>query len=128
MYKRQVGIDGAESAFESYLRGEAGVREQELSTSGKVVSESWYTDPLTGETHEPEPGDNVLLTLECWTEVHPALVSIPVDWDYTISYGLLYSLNPVSYTHLYNLPACAASRPPGWHSRNRAPPARRYPR
>jgi len=37
---------------------------------------------------------NVLLTLECWTEVHPALVSIPVDWDYTISYGLLYSLNP----------------------------------
>lgn len=42
-----VGIDGAESAFESYLRGEAGVREQELSTSGKVVSESWYTDPLT---------------------------------------------------------------------------------
>lgn len=37
---------------------------------------------------------NVLLTLECWAEVHPALVSIPVDWDYTISYGLLYSLNP----------------------------------
>ena len=59
-----VGIDGAESAFEPYLRGEAGVREQELSTSGKVVSESWYTDPLTGETHEPEPGDNVLLTLD----------------------------------------------------------------
>lgn len=39
---------------------------------------------------------NVLLTLECWTEVHPALVSIPVDWDYTISYGLLYSLNPTA--------------------------------
>lgn len=36
---------------------------------------------------------NVLLTLECWTEVHPGLVSIPVDWDYSIPYGLLYSLD-----------------------------------
>lgn len=36
---------------------------------------------------------NVLLTLECWQEVHPGLVSIPVDWDYSIPYGLLYSLD-----------------------------------
>lgn len=34
---------------------------------------------------------NVLLTIECWQEVHPGLVSIPVDWDYSIPYGLLYS-------------------------------------
>lgn len=36
---------------------------------------------------------NVLLTIECWQEVHPGLVSIPVKWDYNIPYGLLYSLN-----------------------------------
>ncbi len=36
---------------------------------------------------------NVLLTLECWQEVHPGLVSIPVNWDYSIPYGLLYSIN-----------------------------------
>lgn len=35
----------------------------------------------------------VLLTIECWKEVHPGLVSIPVNWDYSIPYGLLYSLN-----------------------------------
>ncbi len=35
----------------------------------------------------------VLLTIECWQEVHPALISIPVNWDYTIPYGLLYSFN-----------------------------------
>ena len=34
---------------------------------------------------------NVLLTIECWQEVHPGLVSIPVDWEYSIPYGLLYS-------------------------------------
>ena len=37
---------------------------------------------------------NVLLTLECWQDVHPALVTLPVDWDYSITYGLLYALDP----------------------------------
>lgn len=37
--------------------------------------------------------NNVLLTIECWQDVHPGLVSIPVNWDYAIPYGLLYSLN-----------------------------------
>ena len=35
----------------------------------------------------------VLLTIECWQDVHPGLVTIPVEWDYSIPYGLLYSLN-----------------------------------
>ena len=34
---------------------------------------------------------NALLTIECWQDVHPGLVSIPVNWDYSIPYGLLYS-------------------------------------
>lgn len=37
--------------------------------------------------------NNVLLTIECWQDVHPGLVSIPVNWEYSIPYGLLYSLN-----------------------------------
>lgn len=36
---------------------------------------------------------NVLLTIECWQDVHPGLVTIPVNWDYNIPYGLLYSLD-----------------------------------
>ena len=40
--------------------------------------------------HCAETG-KVLLTIECWSEVHPALVSIPVNWEYSIPYGLLYS-------------------------------------
>lgn len=38
--------------------------------------------------------DNVLLTIECWQNVHPGLVTIPIDWDYSIPYGILYSLDP----------------------------------
>ena len=52
----KVGIDGAENAFEEYLRGESGVQIQELSTSGKVVSEYWRIDPETGEEQIPKPG------------------------------------------------------------------------
>ena len=37
--------------------------------------------------------NHVLLTIECWQDVRPGLVSIPVNWDYSIPYGLLYSLN-----------------------------------
>ncbi len=36
---------------------------------------------------------NVLLTIECWQEVHPGLITIPVHWDYSIPYGLMYSLH-----------------------------------
>ncbi|MGN0554168.1 MAG: LysR family transcriptional regulator [Oscillospiraceae bacterium] len=38
--------------------------------------------------------DDVLLTIECWQDVHPMLVTIPVEWDFTISYGILYAKNP----------------------------------
>ena len=38
---------------------------------------------------------HVLLTLECWKDVHPGLVTIPVNWDYAIPFGLLYPLNPL---------------------------------
>ena len=40
---------------------------------------------------------NILLSLECWQDVHPGLVTIPIEWEYSISYGLLYSLKPADY-------------------------------
>ena len=38
--------------------------------------------------------NKVLLILECWQDIHPALVSIPVEWEYSSPYGLLYAPNP----------------------------------
>ncbi|MGM9606988.1 MAG: penicillin-binding transpeptidase domain-containing protein [Oscillospiraceae bacterium] len=58
-----VGKDGVEKAFEEYLRGTSGVRYIETNTSGKIVSESWKIDEETGEELTPQPGDNVVLTL-----------------------------------------------------------------
>lgn len=40
---------------------------------------------------------NLLLNLECWADVHPALVTLPViDWSYAIPYGILYAKEPSS--------------------------------
>ena len=38
--------------------------------------------------------NKVLLVLECWQDIHPALISIPVEWEYSSPYGLLYAMNP----------------------------------
>ncbi len=35
----------------------------------------------------------VLSTIECWNDIHPSLVTIPVNWDFKMPYGLLYSAN-----------------------------------
>lgn len=52
----KVGRGGAEQAFERYLRGTPGVRTVERNTKGRIVSEEWQS--------EPEPGGNVMLTLD----------------------------------------------------------------
>ena len=36
----------------------------------------------------------LLLTLDAWDNIHPSLITIPVDWAYKMPYGLLYKKNP----------------------------------
>ena len=62
----KVGRDGVEQAFEPYLHGTPGVRSIETDDQGKVVSgdENWAVDQETGEVLSPDPGDNVVLTLD----------------------------------------------------------------
>lgn len=51
-----VGWSGVEKAFEEYLHGTRGQQTVETNDQGKVVSSAY--------TQEPEPGDNVVLTLD----------------------------------------------------------------
>lgn len=41
-----------------------------------------------------ENSNDVLMVVENWKDVHPLLKVIPVDWNYTIPYGILYSADP----------------------------------
>jgi DNA-binding transcriptional LysR family regulator len=48
-----------------------------------------------------EESGAILLTLDGWRDVHPSLVTIPVDWAYTIPYGMLYPLEPSNSVLLF---------------------------
>ena len=41
-----------------------------------------------------ESSSNVLLSVPGWANVHPLLKSIPMEWDYSIPFGILHSPNP----------------------------------
>ncbi len=51
-----MGKDGTEKAFESWLRGAAGTRVEEINTSGKVTNVMY--------SEQPAAGNNVILTLD----------------------------------------------------------------
>jgi DNA-binding transcriptional LysR family regulator len=41
-----------------------------------------------------EQGNRLLMAVESWKNVHPLMKIIPVDWDYSIPFGLLYPAHP----------------------------------
>ena len=41
-----------------------------------------------------EQNGALLLTLDAWAEIHPSLITLPVQWDYTVPYGILYAEEP----------------------------------
>ena len=43
--------------------------------------------------NECEQKDYIMEVLSSWNEIHPSLVTIPVEWNYSISYGIVYPKN-----------------------------------
>lgn len=37
---------------------------------------------------------SILLSLECWQDIHPSLINIPIAWESDMPYGLLYATDP----------------------------------
>lgn len=48
----------------------------------------------TSVFNQCEKNGYVMELLDVWREVHPALVTIPVKWEYEIPYGIMYSKHP----------------------------------
>ena len=48
-----------------------------------------------------EENDCVLLTLETWYDIHPSLVTVPLDVPYTILHGVIYSTTPNEDTRAF---------------------------
>ncbi|EFK05295.1 transcriptional regulator, LysR family [delta proteobacterium NaphS2] len=56
------------------------------------VFEAPYYD--LGTFNQCEATNCVLISSEIWAEVHPLLITIPVDWKFFLPYGLIYPRNP----------------------------------
>ncbi len=41
-----------------------------------------------------EQTGHLLLTLDIWADIHPSLITIPLEWDCKVTYGILYSKEP----------------------------------
>lgn len=41
-----------------------------------------------------ENENTVLLTFDAWKNVHPLLKILPVEWEYTVPFGLFYAPSP----------------------------------
>ena len=43
-----------------------------------------------------ELNNYLMLSLEVWSDIYPSMKTCPIDLDYTVPYGLLYSLHPTT--------------------------------
>lgn len=41
-----------------------------------------------------EENGYLMETLDIWSKLHPSLITLPVDWDFSIPYGLVYKKEP----------------------------------
>lgn len=63
-----------------------------------------------------ESGNDVLLAIPGWANVHPLLKVIPMEWEYDIPYGLLHSPNPTETVRRFLSAAQAAAQDAGQQS------------
>ena len=52
-----------------------------------------YDTPIFNEC---EQNNYLMETLDIWKDVHPSLITLPMEWDYKMPYGVVYSKNPTS--------------------------------
>ena len=69
------------------------LREKLKMTHPQIIFEDadYFYDMETFNTCEAT--GSLLLTLDAWSNIHPSLVTLPVEWDFTVPYGLLFSPN-----------------------------------
>ena len=48
----------------------------------------------TGVFKQCDRTNSVMVTIGTWAELHPSLVTILCEWDYTVPYGIVYAENP----------------------------------
>ena len=58
----------------------------------KIVDAPNFYD--TSVFNECERMNYIMETLDIWSDIHPSLITLPVNWEYEIPYGIVYSKSP----------------------------------
>ena len=89
-------LDG--ETFMIIRRGESAVLNQmrddilENHPQIKIVDAPNFYD--TSIFNECEQMNYLMETLDIWTDIHPSLVTLPMEWTYEIPYGIVYAKKP----------------------------------
>lgn len=75
------------SSYVDRLRDEIWTNHQQIN----IVDFNFYSVDVFNQCQN---SNDVLMAIDVWSGVHPLLKIIPVEWDYSIPYGLLHSDNP----------------------------------
>lgn len=57
-----------------------------------IKDAGYYYDLETFNACEQE--GYLLLTLSAWSDIHPSLITMPVNWNFQVPYGILYAKKP----------------------------------
>ena len=58
----------------------------------KIVDAPNFYD--TSIFNECEQMNYLMETLDIWTDIHPSLVTLPMEWNYDVPYGIVYAKKP----------------------------------
>lgn len=85
--EKLIMIHRGDTSYIDALRDEIELNHQEIT-----IIDAPYYDIRTLNLCESTNG--IMITAELWKDIHPSLVTVPVEWDYSVPYGILYSRHP----------------------------------
>ncbi|MCM1115074.1 MAG: LysR family transcriptional regulator [Clostridium sp.] len=75
------------SKYVDILRDDLWTNHQDI----KIIDIDFYSMDVFNQCQN---SNDVLMVVDSWSSVHPLLKIIPVEWEYTIPYGLLHAIHP----------------------------------
>lgn len=80
-------VEKGETEYVDYLR-------EEIVKNHPLIHIQNVSSYDTKTFNACERSGSLMLSTQTWRDLHPSLVTIPMDWDFTIPYGVLYPMHP----------------------------------
>lgn len=61
----------------------------------RIIDVPNYYD--TSVFNECEQMGYLMETLDIWADIHPSLMTLPMEWEYEMPYGIVYTKKPSRY-------------------------------